>query len=59
MKGKNTVLVCTVMSCSPPQSLENLGFGVISASCGHTASELELQIQPKCSFVTDENEEGK
>jgi hypothetical protein len=49
---KKTVLVCTAMSYSPPQSPENLGFGVLSASCRHTASVLELQKEPKCSFVT-------
>jgi hypothetical protein len=32
---------------------------VLSASCGHTASVLELKKEPKCSFVTDENEGEK
>jgi len=30
---EKTTLVCTVTGCSPLQSLENLGFGVMNASC--------------------------
>jgi hypothetical protein len=35
---KKIALVCAVMSYSSSQSLENLSFGVLSASCGHTVS---------------------
>jgi hypothetical protein len=55
-ENKKTALVCTVMSHSPPQSPENLGFGILTARCVHTASVLELQKEPKCSFATYANE---
>jgi hypothetical protein len=35
--------VCSVMTYSPSQNPENLGFSVLNASFGHTVSLLELQ----------------
>jgi hypothetical protein len=54
-KKYKTTLVHTVMSYSPSQSLENLGFGVLRTSCGCTVRVLELQEEQKeehCSNIT-------
>jgi hypothetical protein len=44
--------LCTVMTYSLSHSPENLGFSVLNASCGHTASVLELQKRAKM-FICD------
>jgi hypothetical protein len=40
---KKTGLVCALMTYSPSQSPENLGYSILSASYGHILNVLELQ----------------